>query len=37
MKLITKILDPVFNFFDWIREKIYEIKRGPVQTIKRKK
>ena len=37
MKLITKILDPIFNLFDWIRQKIYKIKNGPIQTIPRKK
>jgi len=37
MKLITKILDPVFNLFDWIKQKIHRIKNGPIQTIPKKK
>lgn len=37
MKLITKILDPIFNLFDWTRQKINQIKRGPIQTIPKKK
>jgi len=37
MKPITKILDLVFNFFDWIKQKINRIKNGPIQTLPKKK
>ena len=37
MKPITKVLDLVFNFFDWIKQTVHKIKNGPIQTIPRKK
>ena len=32
---MTKLLDTLLNFYDWINQAIIKLKKGPVQKVKR--
>lgn len=34
---MTKLLDTLLNFYDWINQAIIKLKKGPVQKVKREK
>ena len=34
---MSKLLDTLLNFYDWINQAIIKLKKGPVQKVKRGK